>query len=246
MLLDFIQKYPFVLAFIIGVVPAMIWLWFWLSEDRHHEPARMLTLSFLGGMVAVIVALSIQQNICRLGFFSGHCFTHSIDSWSNKDTTLFVLFAATEEILKFLFIYIIALRNKKITDEPVDDIIYLIVSALGFVTLENTLFLIDLVKNGDLVGSIIHGNLRFIGASLLHTMSSGTIGICMALAFYKSKNKKRIYMLSGIAIAIVLHTMFNLFIIRQTEGNIFFVFGAVWLSIVVLLLLFEKVKSINK
>ena len=106
--------------------------------------------------------------------------------------------------------------------------------------------MIDLVKDGDIVSTIIHGNLRFIGASLLHIMSSATIGIFMAISFYKSDIKREIYTLSGIILAIVLHTAFNLFIIRESEGNIFFVFGAVWVSIVVLLLLFEKIKQISK
>lgn len=231
MFLDFIQQYPFVLAFVIGLVPALVWLWFWLSEDKHHEPAQMLTLSFLGGMAAVVAVLPCQKLI--------------YDYFGSEQTISFALWAALEEVAKFLFVYFIVLRNKKITDEPIDDIIYLIVSALGFVTLENTLFLTSLVEDGDLVGTIIHGNLRFIGASLLHTMSSATIGICMALAFYKTHFQKKIYALSGLIIAIVLHTAFNLFIIKQSEGNIFFVFGAVWLSIVVLLLLFEKVKHLK-
>lgn len=231
MLLNFIQQYPFVLAFIIGIVPAMIWLWFWLSEDRHHEPARMLTLSFLGGMAAVILVLPCQKLV--------------YDRFGGEGAMPFAMWATLEELGKFLFVYFIALRNKKVTDEPVDDIVYLIVSALGFVTLENTLFLVDLIKSGDFIGTIIHGNLRFIGASLLHTMSSGIIGICMALSFYKNKTQKKLYTLSGLIIAIVLHTAFNLFIIKQNEGNIFFVFGAVWISIVILLLLFEKVKHLD-
>ena len=41
-MLDFIQKYPFILAFILGLIPALIWLWFWLKEDIHPEPAKMI------------------------------------------------------------------------------------------------------------------------------------------------------------------------------------------------------------
>lgn len=231
MFLNFIQQYPFVLAFIIGLVPALIWMWFWLSEDRHHEPARMLTLSFLGGMAAVILVLPCQRLV--------------YNNFGGDGPIPFGLWAALEELAKFVFVYFIALRNKRIADEPVDDLIYLIVSALGFVTLENTLFMVDLVKDGDIISTIIHGNLRFIGASLLHIMSSATIGIFMALSFYKSDIKREIYTLSGIIVAIVLHTAFNLFIIRESEGNIFFVFGAVWVSIVILLLLFEKIKQLK-
>lgn len=213
-------------------MPALIWLWFWLKEDTHPEPAKMITLSFLGGMLAVIFVLPLQKVV----------YDHLSDSefWS------FTIWAAIEEIFKFGLVYFIALRRKKIADEPVDDMIYLIVSALGFVTFENTLFLMDPIQNGNFLGTIINSNLRFVGASLLHTMSSATIGICMGLSFFKSKNVKRIYVTTGLIIAIVLHTAFNLFILNGAEENIFFIFGIVWVSIIVLLLLFEKVKHVRK
>jgi protease PrsW len=231
MFLIFIEKYPFVLSFILGLIPALLWLWFWLKEDIHPEPAKMVTLSFFGGMVSVLVVLEVQK------FIYTQVGSHL--------TLSFFLWAATEEIFKFLFVYFIALQNKS-TDEPIDDIIYLIVSALGFVTLENTLFLIPMIGGGgDILDTVISGNLRFIGASLLHVMSSATIGICMALAFYKSLRKKIAYTLIGIAIAIVLHTSFNLFIINGAPGDIFFIFGTVWIGIILLLLLFEKVKHIR-
>ncbi len=232
MFLQFLEQYPFILAFLLGFIPASVWMWFWLKEDSHPEPVKMLTLSFLGGMVAVLFVLPVQKLVYY--YFSG------------EQTLSFFLWASIEEIFKFIFVYFIALRNKKVTDEPVDDIIYLIVGALGFVTFENTLFLTDLIHNGNFADTIINGNLRFIGASLVHVMSSGIIGICMGLSFYKTGIEKRFYLLSGLIIAIVLHTSFNLFIISQAEGNIFFIFGMVWVGIIALLLLFEKVKHISK
>ena len=231
MFLNFIEKYPFILAFIMGLVPALIWLWFWLKEDKHPEPVKMLTLSFLGGIVAVFFVLPLQRIVYN--------YLGEQEFWS------FGLWASIEEVMKFVFIYFIALRNK-VADEPVDDMIYLIVGALGFVTLENTLFLMDPIRDGNIFGTIINGNLRFIGASLLHIMSSATIGIFMGLSFYKPAFEKRTYTFIGIVVAIVLHTSFNLFILNGVPENLFFVFGMVWVSIVVLLLLFEKVKHIRK
>ena len=230
MFLTFITKYPFILAFLIGLVPALIWMWFWLKEDAHPEPAKMLTLSFLGGMIAVLFALPLQKIV----YFY----------FAENQYLSFTLWATIEEVLKFVFVYFIALRNK-VTDEPVDNIIYLIVSALGFVTLENALFLIQPISTGDIADTIINGNLRFIGASLLHIMSSATIGISMGLSFYKSRTIKRMDVVFGIIMAIVLHTTFNLFIINQVSGNIFFIFGMVWTGIIILLLLSEKVKHMN-
>jgi RsiW-degrading membrane proteinase PrsW (M82 family) len=228
MILDFINAYPFVIAFLLGLIPALIWLWFWLREDVHPEPAKMITLSFVGGMVAVVFALPLQQLV----------YNHI----QEQNALAFTLWATIEELLKFGFVYVIALRNKA-ADEPVDDVIYLIISALGFITAENTLFLLGPLQGGDFVGTIVNGNLRFIGASLLHIMSSATIGVCMALAYYKSHVKKKIYLILGIILAIILHTSFNLFIINKSGGNIFFIFGAVWIGIIALLVMFEKVKS---
>jgi len=226
--LDFINSHEFVFAFLLGLIPALIWLWFWLKEDKHPEPAKMITLSFVGGMAAVVLVLPLQQAV--------------FDYVKEQNALAFTLWAALEELFKFLFVYFIALR-RKCTDEPVDDVIYLIISALGFVTAENTLFLLGPLQSGDFIDTLVNGNLRFVGASLLHIMSSATIGVFMALAYYKSHAKKKMYLFFGIVLAIVLHTSFNLFIINKAGGNIFFIFGLVWVGIILLLLMFEKIKS---
>ncbi|HRH26967.1 MAG TPA: PrsW family glutamic-type intramembrane protease [Parcubacteria group bacterium] len=231
MFLTFIENYPFLVAFLLGIIPAFIWLWFWLKEDRHPEPAKMLTLAFLGGIISVLIVLPIQKLVYD------YLVQHKVLS--------FTLWAGTEEVIKFLVIYFIALK-RKVVDEPVDDIIYLIVGALGFVTFENTLFLNELIKDGDFISTLINGNMRFMGASLIHIISSATIGFMLALSFYKKQKERIIYTIIGIILAIVLHTSFNLFIISEVPGNIFFIFGMVWIGIVVLLLLFEKIKHLKK
>jgi len=191
----------------------------------------MITLSFLGGMLAVLFVVPLEQLV----------YIHI----KGKDILSFTLWASIEETFKFAFVYFIALRNKKITDEPVDDIIYLIISALGFVTFENTLFLIPSIRDGNLLEVIIHGNLRFVGASLLHIVASATIGISMGLSFYKSRGWKKIYLSLGIITAILLHTVFNLLIINGSQINILLIFSGVWFGIIILLLLFEKVKHLK-
>ncbi len=233
-MLTFIKHYPYILSFLLGLIPALLWLWFWLKEDRHPESHKMITLSFLGGMVAVLLVLPLQRFVC------GHL-TCDVGA-SSPNMFVFALLAALEELFKFGTVYVIALRNKA-NDEPVDNMIYLIISALGFVAMENTFFLVNLVQNADFVGTIITGNLRFVGASLLHIMSSATIGLFLAMSFYKSKFEKSVSLGVGIVCAITLHTTFNLFIIR--EPNVFLVFWAVWAGIIILLLGFEKIKNMQ-
>lgn len=226
----FIQSHPYAITPFLGLLPAIIWLWFWLQEDRHPEPLKMLTLSFFGGMASVLFVLPLQQLI----------YTYTQD----QNYLSFLLWATLEELFKFGMVYFIALRYA-VNDEPVDSIIYLIVSALGFVAIENTLFLTNIIQSGDFSGIIITGGLRFIGASLLHIITSGTVGVCLALSFYKNQKSKILYAISGVCIAIVLHTCFNIYIMKEVNGSVFPIFGIVWIGIIALLIMFEKVKYLE-
>src|SRR5680860_650469 len=87
------------IAFVGGILPSILWLWFWLKEDRRNpEPKTLLTIIFIMGMLT--------------------------------------------------------------------------------------------------------GHLRFLGATLLHTISSGVIGISMGLSFFMTSFKKKLYVLLGIILAI--------------------------------------------
>lgn len=212
-----------------GIFPALLWLWFWLKEDsRCPEPRRLIILAFIAGMVTVPLVLPFQK------FAAAHF----------VGTTVIVLWAAAEELLKFIAAYLLVLKRKDM-NEPIDAIIYMITIALGFAAFENTLFLLNPIGDGDIIGSVLTGNLRFIGAMVLHTLASAVIGVAIALSFYKSAMVKRIYIFFGIILAIVLHTLFNFFIIQSNGEKLLEVFIFVWLGIIVLILFFEKIKRMK-
>jgi RsiW-degrading membrane proteinase PrsW (M82 family) len=80
---------------------------------------------------------------------------------------------------------------------------------------------------------------------LLHTITSGVIGLSLALTFYRSKKLRFIYVTIGVITAIVLHAFFNLSIMKLTGSHAILPFYAVWVAIVAILLAFEKVKSLK-
>jgi len=215
------------IAMLGGVLPALLWLTFWLMEDRcEPEPKRYLLLTFIAGGVVVFAALWIEQQTMR--YFTG--------------TTLLFLWAVTEEMLKFGAAYLVALRLR-VFDEPIDAVVYMVTVALGFSAFENMLFLMTPLQNGDVLQTIIRGDLRFIGATLLHTLSSATIGIALALAFYKSALARRGAALVGVILAIVLHTLFNFFILGSGGDATFWIFLFIWFGIVVMLFMTEQIKQ---
>ncbi|MEK7069271.1 MAG: PrsW family glutamic-type intramembrane protease [Patescibacteria group bacterium] len=223
------------IAFIGGIVPAMLWLWFWLREDRKNpEPRGLLTIVFIVGMVTVLIVLPIQK---------------MVQNFVLSETWELVVWASIEEIMKFLMVLLIVSDTDQ-ADEPTDWPIYLITVALGFAAFENVLFLLKPFAVGDTAVGLLTGQLRFLGSTLLHSIASGTIGISIGLSFYMSSLKKKLYVLIGIISAIALHSAFNFFIMENEGSNFLKVFAFLWIGAIMVLLIFEKLRrmdlSVNK
>ncbi len=219
-----------VIALLGGLIPALLWLWFWLKEDKERpEPRGLIVTTFLIGMASVMLVLPLEE-MARQYISSGPVLT--------------IVWAAIEEIIKLFVVFIIALRTAYV-DEPVDFAIYLITGALGFAALENALFLMHPLQLNETTVSLLTGNLRFLGATLLHAVSSGFIGIFMGLAFFSGKTKKSLYLFIGLLTAVVLHSLFNFFIIGNNGENFFAVFGFLWVVSIISVLLFEKLRRLG-
>lgn len=227
------------LSLVGGILPALLWLWFWLKEDKlHPEPKSRIVISFMSGMLAVWPAIELEKLFCT-HFEPGVCIGGAIPG-----LLLIILWAATEEILKFVATYLSSFWKNKYNDEPIDAIIYMITAALGFSALENTLFIFKLMGNGDFLQGIMTGNSRFLGATILHVASSAAIGVMMGLSYYKKPQIKKIFLFTGVILSVLLHTIFNLLII-EFKDDLFFVFAGVWILIVFLIALIEKVKVVS-
>jgi RsiW-degrading membrane proteinase PrsW (M82 family) len=223
-------------AIIAGLLPALLWLLFWLREDNlHPEPRGRLAACFIGGMIAVLAVLPFQYAVLQM-----------VQHYHWGASVQYTLWAVIEEIMKFLCAYYIAIKTR-VDDEPVDPIIYMITAALGFAAGENILYLLHptgALSSHLITYTLIQGNLRFLGASLLHVLASGTVGIMLGITFYRTHKVHRYAGFAGLCIASALHTAFNLFIINKVTIEAFPVFYCVWLGIIGLLLAFEYVKHI--
>jgi len=219
-------------------LPALLWLWFWLREDLHPEPRRILLLTFTAGMVMAIVALFLEQgtNVLITKWFV------FLPKWLFSVILLFV-WAAIEEIAKYIAARRAALRLSSF-DEPVDALIYLITAALGFAALENILFLLKVFGGHGMLAGLITGNLRFLGATLLHVVSSAIVGASVAFSFFHKEKLMR-NVLGGLLFATILHTLFNFFIINSGDTNLFKILIPLWLAVVILFFIFEKIKGLK-
>ncbi len=189
----------------------------------------MIALAFLSGVVAVAIVIPLEKFVA---------------SFLVAQTLIFTSWSAIEEVTKYLAARFTVL-NRKEDDEPIDPVIYMITVALGFAAAENTLFLLSPLAGTTPLETLVTGNLRFVGATLLHVLSSAVIGVALGIAFYKPRRTKRLFVFCGVILAVLLHSLFNFLILNTPESDLLRTFGYVWVGLVALLAVLEYVKRIH-
>lgn len=241
--------YKIVLCIAFGILPSLIWLFYYVRKDMHPEPKRMILKVFFWGMVITIptyflqVALShILDQVQVLPFFNTYPTTLASIKW-------ILVIALTEELLKYIVVKMNVVSSWAF-DEPLDIMLYMVVAALGFAAVENVLYLFSPVNTSAILQTtIILSLIRFVGATFLHTLTSGLFGYFLALDSLRTKKRLRLVLL-GLGLATLLHGLYNFSIMNlQSPFNL-----VVPVTILIGLIIFmlwdfneiKKVKSICK
>lgn len=237
-----------------GFLPALFWLWFWLKEDSlRPEPRLALLRTFIIGGLMIVPAYYVERlvvpylpTVDGLAAAEGLDIGTSLLGFLAATTPLVLVWAVWEELLKWFAMAAANYKNRAF-DEPVDYMVYLLTAALGFAAVENTLFLFDgLLNGGHLDGFfLLTGNLRFLGATVLHIVSSAVLGAILALGVGQSRSSRLVAGGLGLIAASTLHAGFNFFIILNGGVHFFRVLIALWFAAIAIILLFEKVKKVT-
>ncbi len=233
-----------IVSLLLTLVPPVAWLLFYLREDAHPEPKLLLLLVFIAGMFSAIVAAFAECGFARLTL-GASCNEHFLESTTGLN--LFILFggiALIEEYAKYLVVKLIVLRRSAF-DEPIDAMIYLMTAAMGFAALENGLFALPFIGNDTLAGLQLISS-RFVGANLLHALSSGIVGFFLARAWFAPR--RRHFVALGMCIAALLHVAFNYLILtRETlpQASLYLIVLLAMMAVMVFID-FERLKRIPK
>ena len=214
-------------AFLGGLLPSLIWLYFLLKEDASHpEPKKMITLAFIAGMIAVPLALFPEQ-YARNNIPDG--------------SSVLLAWALIEELLKYIMAAVFILWRRQVEEAP-DYVVYMITVALGFAAAENMLFLLDPLMKQLPTVALITGNLRFLGSTLVHVVCSAILGLTFAFSSNFEKPMRSLASATGLILAIALHTSFNMLIIKEGTSSALQAFSLIWISAVGMLAAFEVLK----
>lgn len=197
----------------LAILPSLIWLLFYLKEDPHPEPRYWLFAIFTMGIALAPLVISLEAYLSK--FFNFFI--------SNQNGILLIVVIAplVEELAKYGVVHL-TLNKNPVLDEPVDGMIYVIVAALGFAAIENVFAIFSFVSPGlpGYFGAALNFvSLRFISAVALHGLASGIAGYFFAYYYFIKRETRWIVL--GLAIATILHGLYNFFITRGTQWPMF-------------------------
>ena len=218
---------------LVGLLPGFAWLVFYLSEDPHPEPKRLIVFTFFCGIAFGFFTIVIEQ------IWNG-----ALTQFGVAELSVISLLglAFIEEFMKFAAAHFAIGKSPQLYD-PIDAMIYMIVAALGFATLENIGAITNVAAaatQGTLIASVFEAvSLRFVGATLLHSLTSALVGYHWALGIVR-KNVLE-YIISGFIIATILHATFNWLILNYADVG----YSVLFLLVVGFFVLndFEKLKT---
>src|SRR3989344_3272542 len=179
-----------IIAFLLSLLPAGLFLWLWYLR-RHDRPVPTGTIvgAFLVGLGLVWPAFQLEEAASRLWYRLSPATAHNfmgptLPLQTALDLALpalgtFFVVATVEEGLRYLALQIWVRRGRTI-DQVFDGLVLGVAMGLGFATLENTLYFLDLITSGSFDTLVFVFFLRFMISTLAHISFGGLMGALLA------------------------------------------------------------------
>ena len=174
----------------IALAPVLIILFYVYFRDKYEkEPIGLLLKALLAGAIITIPIYFIEVGLSSFG-------ASVMDGSSQIIWSAFVVAAGTEEVFKFIALFILIWANRNF-NERFDGIVYAVFVSLGFALVENLLYVIQ--------GGIEVGWLRAITAVPGHALFGVTMGYYLGLARFCSGGERTGFIVRALFWPIILH-----------------------------------------
>lgn len=191
----------------LALAPGIAIMWFIYSSDKlEKEPLKALTISFFLGALAILPTLLIET--------AGINFLNTVlvgEGWIYYGLLSFVVVAFTEEFFKWIMVRYYAYR-RPFFNEPFDGIVYGVMVAMGFATLENIGYVFQFGWQTGLV--------RMVLAVPAHATFGVLMGYYFGLARFVGKDKEWGLKLRGLLLAVFFHGLYDLLLLVQQDTTI--------------------------
>jgi RsiW-degrading membrane proteinase PrsW (M82 family) len=169
---------------------------FW-KDKWEKEPLHWLLFAFLLGMVSVVPTVLLSVLAQLMGSEP-----QSEQIWVSLLSCIFGI-GLIEEFCKFIFVRWF-IYPKRVFNEPFDGITYCVMSAMGFATLENIMYVTE------------HGVATGIMRAFLSVPAHATWGILLGFALgIKKMSPELPILIPTLLFAAILHGLFDFFLFQS-------------------------------
>ena len=194
------------LLLLASLAPVFIILFYIYFRDKYEkEPFGLLVKSLLAGVLIVLPVLFAERLLMAL--------MPPLDKVGTAAYHAFVVAGFTEEVFKFLALYLLVWRSPSF-NEKFDGIVYSVFVSLGFAAVENVLYVMD--------GGMQTAMVRALTAVPAHALFGVTMGYYLGIAHMYEELKKP-YLLRALFFPILLHGIYD-FILMVEIGWLLLLF----------------------
>jgi len=192
-----------IIAFLLSLLPAGLFLWLWyLRRSDRPVPGNVVTLALLVGMLMVWPAFKLEEYAADAWYnispSTAHFFAGAVLPLQGPlDIILpalgaFLIVATIEEGFRYGIIRVWLARSRQV-DQVFDGLVIGIAVGLGFATIENTLYFLDLFSRGSFDTLVFVFFLRFLISTLAHVGFAGLMGALVARGVFNLYRPRRFY-----------------------------------------------------
>lgn len=182
--------------FITAITPGVAFgLIFYLFDRHDREPIRVLLKVFVLGIISVIPTIIVENLLMSFNIFGGVL---------GAFYTAFIVAGFTEEFMKRRVVLKSVFYNP-VFNEKLDGIVYCVMSALGFATIENIMYVVFRFSDVESIGLY-----RAILSVPAHMLFAVTMGYYLSLAKFSSTlEQQRYYYKKSLSVPVILHGIFD-------------------------------------
>lgn len=183
-----------------SLAPVFIILFYIYFRDKYEkEPLGMLIKALLLGIFIVIPVIFVERVLMNLMPQSSKVVEAAYHA--------FVVAASTEELFKFLVLYLLVWKNPNF-NEKFDGIVYAVFVSLGFAGVENVLYVMD--------GGMQTALTRAITAVPAHAIFGITMGYYLGIAHMYQELKGK-YLIRALLVPILLHGIYDFILMVEVS-----------------------------
>lgn len=183
-----------------GIALALI---FYLFDRHDREPIRMVIKIFALGMISVVPTILVENVLSSLVRFEGVL---------GALYTAFVVAGFTEEFFKRRVVVKHVYFNP-VFNEKLDGIVYCVMAALGFATVENIMYVVFRFSDVESIGLY-----RAVLSVPAHMLFAVTMGYYLSLAKFSSTPEEHQYFYSkSLTVPVILHGTFDFILMSEIK-----------------------------